>query len=119
MASVDASARRIFSQLAYDLPPAQMRAVIFIFVCLVATEPLRGDDAAVPGIRKGMIANEVRQRLGPPVRIVREVLYRRHIEQWVYENPHHFRIQISCVRGEDPVVTGVIQGRIGVPYGKD
>jgi len=77
------------------------------------------DDPGSPGIRKGMTANEVRRLLGPPVRIVREVLYRRHIEQWVYENPHPFRVQISCVRGEDPVVTGVIGARIAVPYGKD
>ena len=76
------------------------------------------DDPASLGIRKGMTANEVRRQLGPPARIVREVLYRRHIEQWVYENPHPFRIQISCVRGEDPVVTGVLPARKAPPYGK-
>jgi hypothetical protein len=96
-----------------------MRAVIFIFVSLVALGPLSAEDPATPSIRKGMTANEVRRLLGPPVRIVREVLYRRHIEQWVYENPHPFRVQISCVRGEDPVVTSVIPARIAVHYGKD
>jgi hypothetical protein len=77
------------------------------------------DDPVPAEIRKGMTTHEVRRVLGPPIRIVREVLYRRHIEQWVYENPHPFRVKISCVRGEDPVVTGVIGARIAVPYGKD
>jgi hypothetical protein len=95
-----------------------MRTAIFIFVSLIASASLTAQVPAPPGIRKGMTAKEVRQQLGPPARIVREVLYRRHIEQWVYENPYHFRIQISCVRGEDPVVTGVLSARIAPPYGK-
>jgi hypothetical protein len=76
-------------------------------------------DSSPTDIRKGMTASEVRQRLGPPVRIVREVLYRRHIEQWVYEIPHPIRVQFSCIRGDDPFVTEVIQARKSLPDGKD
>ena len=70
-------------------------------------------------IRKGMTANEVRQQLGPPVRVTRQVLYRRHIEQWVYENPQEIRVQFSCVRGEEPVVTGVIAAQPTHSSGKN
>jgi hypothetical protein len=58
--------------------------------------------------QKGMTLADVQQRLGRPGRIDRQILYRRHIEQWVYENPHPILVQFSCVRGEEPVVTAVL-----------
>jgi hypothetical protein len=75
---------------------------------LVVT-PLSADDSAPAGIRVGMPAAEVQHQLGAAKRIVRQVLYRRHIEQWVYENPQEFRVQISWNPGEVPIVTGVIR----------
>jgi hypothetical protein len=59
-------------------------------------------------VQKGTSASDVRQRLGRPMRIDRQILYRRHIEQWVYENPHPICVQFSCVRGEDPIVTALL-----------
>jgi hypothetical protein len=76
---------------------------------LLGIAPLAADEPFPAGLHKGMPAQDVRQRLGPPVRIVRQVLYRRHIEQWVYENPLPIRVQISCVRGDEPIVTGVLR----------
>jgi hypothetical protein len=69
-------------------------------------------------VRAGMSANEVRQLIGTPLCVSRQLLYRRHIEQWVYENPHPLRVQMNCVRGEEPVVTAVLRSRTYVTTGK-
>jgi hypothetical protein len=80
---------------------------------------LSADDPTPAGIRVGMPAADLQHQLGAPKRIVRQVLYRRHIEQWVYENPHEFRIQISWNPGEVPIVTGVIRPGSGNSGGKN
>ena len=67
----------------------------------------------------GRLAKEIRQQYGPPLRIPRQVLYRRHIEQWVYENPRSIRVHVSCSRSDEPVVTRVIPTRNGLNGGKD
>ena len=72
-------------------------------------------ERSITGVRKGMSAQDVRQLMGTPNRVVRQLLYRRHIEQWVYENPQHLRIGFNCVRGEDPGVTAVLTPHVTLP----
>jgi hypothetical protein len=58
-------------------------------------------------VRKGMTAAEVRKLLGPPKRVARQILYRRHLELWTYEPPLNVRIEFECPRGDDPTVLSV------------
>jgi hypothetical protein len=45
---------------------------------------------------------EVRQILGPPRRIARQILYHRYLEQWLYDAPGSGRLEFDCRRGEVP-----------------
>ena len=65
--------------------------------------------AQQPPVSRGQSPAEVRQRLGPPARVSRQILYRRHVEQWAYEEPKPLRVEFNCVRGEAPYVCGVLQ----------
>ena len=58
-------------------------------------------------LRPGMPQPEVRELLGPPKRIARQILYRRYLEQWVYDGPKPLRIEFQCVRGEEPKILTV------------
>ncbi len=58
-------------------------------------------------LRPGMSQDEVRRLLGPPKRTARQILYRRYLEQWVYDGPDAVRIEFDCVRGKDPQILTV------------
>ncbi|HKI36410.1 MAG TPA: hypothetical protein VKA46_31420 [Gemmataceae bacterium] len=58
-------------------------------------------------LRPGMLQAEVQRRLGPPKRVARQILYRRYLEQWVYEGPKPIRIEFDCVRGKEPQILTV------------
>jgi len=61
-------------------------------------------------------AAEVVKRLGQPKRISRQILAgRRSVEQWVYEEPFFWRIEMKCVRGQEPQVLTVQTIRPGKP----
>jgi hypothetical protein len=62
---------------------------------------------AVGGIRRGMSVNEVTKLLGPPKRVTRQILFRRHIEQWKFDDSS-IRIDFNCVRGEEPYVLNIL-----------
>ncbi len=57
---------------------------------------------AVERLRVGMTTDQVRQVLGQPRRIGRQILYQRYIEQWVYDTPLPFRLEFDCRRGQRP-----------------
>lgn len=57
-------------------------------------------------IRKGMTPEEVRRLLGPPQRQAREILYRRYVEQWQYDDPAGW-VEFNCPKGEVPSVIAV------------
>jgi hypothetical protein len=52
----------------------------------------------------GMTQAEVREILGPPRRISRQILFRRHLEQWHFDDPSGW-VQFDCPRGEEAIVT--------------
>jgi hypothetical protein len=58
-------------------------------------------------VRPGMTPAEVRRLLGPPDRIARQILYRRYLEQWIYDDPPALRIVFDCLKGQEPHVQTV------------
>ena len=58
-------------------------------------------------LRPGMSQEEVRRLLGPPKQVARQILYRRYLEQWVYEGAGAVRIEFDCVRGKEPQILTV------------
>ncbi len=61
----------------------------------------------VQQVRPGMTPDEVRRLLGPPERVARQILYRRYLEQWIYDPPLSLRIGWDCLSGQDPQVQTV------------
>jgi hypothetical protein len=55
----------------------------------------------------GTTQEQVRKFLGPPRKVARQILYRRYLEQWVYEGPNAARIEFDCVRGKEPQILTV------------
>jgi hypothetical protein len=70
-----------------------------------ASQSLADEGKAKP--RAGMTADETRKLLGPPKRISRQILYRRYLEQWTYDEPIVLRIEFNCVRGEESKIVSV------------
>jgi hypothetical protein len=58
----------------------------------------------VERLRPGMTIQQVRDLLGDPRRIARQVLYQRYLEQWVYESPLPLRLEFDCRRGQPPAL---------------
>ncbi len=79
----------------------------------------RADDADKPAdlsrLHKGLTQAQVRQFLGPPNHVARQILYRRYLEQWVYDGPNPVRIEFDCVRGNKPQIITVHAPTAGLP----
>jgi hypothetical protein len=54
-----------------------------------------------------MTPTEMTKLLGPPKRKARQILYRRYLEQWIYDSPIPLCVTFNCPRGQDPVVLTV------------
>jgi hypothetical protein len=89
-----------------SLPLVTMMLVLLIF--LGGREPDTGSAAEAEPVsdfdhlKKGMSPDEVRKLLGSPKRIARQILYHRHVEQWIYDLPHRGRVHFDCPRGSKP-----------------
>jgi len=79
-----------------------MNALLIIIAFLA---PIRADELQI-----GMSAAEVRDRLGPPERVSRQISYHRHIEQWIYPAPLNLRIDFRCLPGQEARVQNVRSG---------
>jgi hypothetical protein len=55
-------------------------------------------------LRIGMTQAEVKKIYGEPARVARQILFRRHLEQWVYDGAQSIRIEFNCLRGQEPRV---------------
>jgi hypothetical protein len=71
-----------------------------------------GEQPAVPfdpaNLQKGMTQADVLRLMGrQPKQIARQILYRRYLEQWVYDGPTPVRIEFDCVRGKEPQIQTV------------
>ena len=52
---------------------------------------------------------ELRERMGAPDQVARQIYYRRVREQWIYERPKPGTlIELDCARGEKPRVLRIL-----------
>jgi hypothetical protein len=58
-------------------------------------------------VRRGMSPDEVRQLLGPPPRVARQLLFGRYVEQWIYPAPVAGRVEFLFERATPPTVRAV------------
>src|SRR5262249_46742368 len=87
---------------------------VLFSAALLLSRPAHADNADKPEIPsdpakspKGMTQAAVQRVRGPPKRVARQILYRRHLEQWVYDGPNAVRIEFDCVRGKEPQILTV------------
>jgi hypothetical protein len=62
--------------------------------------------AQIDRIRRGMTPEEARPFVGQPQLVSRQILLRRHLEQWQFDEPQAF-IEWNHQRGEIPYVLQV------------
>src|SRR5207248_4780572 len=85
-------------------PRTDGEAVIRAGLVLIVLAAAASSAPPQPGtVRRGMTPEEVKAVLGPPRRVSRQLLFRRHLEQWQYDEPPR-TVEINCVRGEEPYV---------------
>jgi hypothetical protein len=53
-------------------------------------------------LERGMTPELVRQRVGNPKHIARQIFYHRYREQWIYDAPISVRLTFDCPRGQKP-----------------
>jgi hypothetical protein len=53
-------------------------------------------------LKPGMTPEQVRQTVGAPKHISRQILYHRYREQWTFDPPLSVRLTFDCPRGEMP-----------------
>lgn len=87
-----------------------------LFAALLGSAAFSGDASAgvdrpglerVGEVKKEMTADEVAKIVGNPNRIARMILFRRHIEQWIYDDLNK-RIEFLCFPGEEPRVLQIL-----------
>jgi hypothetical protein len=76
-------------------------ATLIVLTPTLAEPPARAPQ--VDQLRRGMTPDEVRPFIGQPQQISRQILLRRHIEQWRVDEPFAL-IEWNCQRGEIPYV---------------
>jgi len=60
-----------------------------------------------PDLRIGMTAVEVEKLAGRPKRVTREILYQKHMEQWIYDSGDLGWVELEYVKGKDPRVVAI------------
>ena len=81
-------------------------AAVFGFDALADRAPAPAQGFA--RLERGMTPEQVRRQVGPPKRIARQILYHRHLEQWIYDAPTSARLQFDCPRGQKPLLLWVL-----------
>ena len=75
-----------------------LAAWVALLLC-AAPAATQGDPVA-----PGMADDDVRQRLGPPPFVSRQILLHRAVEQWHYPAPRHLCLTFDLERGRKPVL---------------
>ena len=76
----------------------------------VAANDEKGQDdrpRAFAKLERGMTPEQVRQLVGAPQRIARQILYHRYREQWLYDTPAPIRLTFDCPRGQKPELLAI------------
>ena len=58
-------------------------------------------------LERGMTPERVRQLVGRPNRIARQIFYHRYREQWLYDAPASIRLTFDCPRGQKPELLAI------------
>jgi hypothetical protein len=85
-------------------------ALLALWLCLPGQDAAQAPPAAprpLESVRRGMTPDEVRQLLGPPPRIARQLVFGRYLEQWVYPPPTAARVEFLAERTGPPTVRAV------------
>lgn len=75
------------------------------FLCGAAQDANKDRDDPAPAFSKlerGMTPEQVRQLVGAPKQIARQIFYHRYREQWIYDVPLSVRLTFDCRRGQKP-----------------
>lgn len=87
-----------------------LRAVLLAIAGgLLSPSSVIAQDSPAKEIKKGMTADEVRRELGQPQRVLRQVLFRRQLEQWVYPE-QSVCVEFVCRPNEEPTVVQIYRG---------
>jgi hypothetical protein len=62
--------------------------------------------AKLKQLQPGMTADRVRDLLGSPKRVARQILYARYVEQWTYDDPA-VRIEFDWRKGQEKQIQTV------------
>jgi hypothetical protein len=89
-----------------DPTPSQVKRL------LAQADQARGDEARrlrAEATRRllDLSPARVRELLGPPDRVARQVLYRRYLEQWAYDRPAALSVLFEGRKGQEPRSRGV------------
>jgi hypothetical protein len=89
-----------------DVSPWCQSLVCFLLTgaLLAAPEQPRGSPDQ---LRVGMTAQQVRTLVGPPITTARQVFYQGYLEQWIYEAPESYRLDVLYRQGETPQVKAI------------
>ena len=66
-----------------------------------------GKNPLVDSLRFGMTPKEVKKLLGEPAYVSRQILHRRHIETWIYDQAYLEFVEFEYVRGNEPRLLNV------------
>jgi hypothetical protein len=58
-------------------------------------------------VQVGMTARQVRELLGPPARVARQIYSQTILEQWLYDRPEPLRLDLRHRLGQEPLVESV------------
>lgn len=58
-------------------------------------------------LEPGMTPERVRQLVGSPKRIARQIYYHHYREQWLYDTPMSIRLTFDCPRGQKPELLAI------------
>ncbi len=93
---------------AYRFVPILLAALLCVAFFPFGVAGLGADEDKVDAVglfaklERGMTSEQVRNRLGAPKHIARQILYHRCLEQWSYEEPLAVRLTFDCPRGQKP-----------------
>jgi hypothetical protein len=98
------------ARAAQEADPTQLKRL------LAQADEARGDEARrlrAEAARRllDLPPARVRQLLGPPDRVARQVLYRRYLEQWGYDRPAALSVVFEGRKGQEPRSRGVVWAR--------
>lgn len=79
---------------------------LFRFGATGFAEPANKDNEEAPRpfdqLKHGMTPQQVRQLVGAPKHISRQIFYHHHREQWLYDAASPVRLTFDCPRGQKP-----------------